>query len=80
MFKVLSFVADEKTYDDNDSVPYEAVPLDSATVRSVRTVIPLRHLVASKAAGFIAAWRQAVRDQHVWVDNTLRLAAAARDR
>lgn len=30
-----SFVADEKTDDDDDIVPYEAYPLDSVAVRSV---------------------------------------------
>lgn len=44
----------------HDIAPYEAVSF-SATVRRIATVIPLRHLTASKAARFIATCRHTAR-------------------
>lgn len=58
IIKALLFVADEKSSNDDDIVPYETIPPDSATVRSMSYSNTLA-ASGSKAARFIVTWRHA---------------------
>lgn len=57
-FLGLSFVGHQESGDDDDIASYEAALLESVTVCLFRTVVPLRHLAASKAARLIALHRR----------------------